>query len=80
MRIRQRCPLVSIRAPVRGRPLSTQRLAAARGFNPRPREGATTWWVDGNPAAAVSIRAPVRGRQEIQLAGVGVREFQSAPP
>ena len=34
-----------------------------RRFNPRPREGATRFWVSVKPVVVVSIHAPVRGRR-----------------
>ena len=54
---------VSIRAPVRGRRREGNGGWVGRGFDPRPREGATLGEVGDEAARLVSIRAPVRGRR-----------------
>ena len=54
--------MVSIHAPVKGRPpAGCLKMSAAR-FNPRPREGATVAGQIFRPALSVSIHAPVKGR------------------
>ena len=53
---------VSIHAPVKGRRRKSMRRYADLGFNPRPREGATSAMLRGGILTAVSIHAPVKGR------------------
>ncbi len=60
---------VSIHAPVKGRPPKVrEQTDAAKGFNPRPREGATISVKTARPGRRVSIHAPVKGRQAVDLA------------
>ena len=58
---------VSIHAPVKGRPGSQVSSSAARGFNPRPREGATGVAQQCIARVDVSIHAPVKGRRSATM-------------
>ena len=73
---------VSIRAPMRGRrPVKHGHTTAWIGFNPRPREGATSIRTALSISRIVSIRAPVRGRPAQDAEDKhGRLMFQSAPP
>ena len=51
-----------------------------RGFNPRPREGATLMAELDAGLSPVSIHAPVKGRRRILQGCFYVFMFQSTPP
>ena len=74
---------VSIHAPAKGRPLGVGlSIVSARGFNPRPREGATAVIESRRDlASTVSIHAPAKGATPSgRRRAVDVTEFQSTPP
>ncbi len=54
--------MISIHAPMRGRPLKLIRAAGWNDFNPRPHAGATKRPEPGHHVASISIHAPMRGR------------------
>ena len=55
--------IVSIHAPVKGRLRKLVKQAVREGFNPRPREGATSAMLRFSKIYGVSIHAPVKGRR-----------------
>ena len=72
--------IVSIHAPVKGRPCRVMTLPASIRFNPRPREGATLANGFGRYGVAVSIHAPVKGRHSKKNKVTITAAFQSTPP
>jgi len=72
---------VSIHAPAKGRPESESVLLSVTGFNPRPREGATSPQSATAFMITVSIHAPAKGRRrQIGVKRGGAGRFQSTPP
>ena len=71
---------VSIRAPVKGRPLATLHHQHRLSFDPRPREGATATVAVKPRVVNVSIRAPVKGRLALSDRLARRTAFRSAPP
>ncbi len=73
--------IVSIHAPAKGRRTACRPGSRMPGgFNPRPREGATTPWWGFLPLSGVSIHAPAKGRRRSAGMTPTCSTFQSTPP
>ena len=70
---------VSIHAPVKGRQHNVVVKLSSVGFNPRPREGATTRVLVRPTLTQVSIHAPVKGRHVATLTLLPTRRFNPRP-
>jgi len=73
--------LVSIRAPVRGRPSGAAGRYSAQRFDPRPREGATMELANHYLSGAGFDPRPREGATSGAVASMPIRLlFRSAPP
>ena len=71
--------LISIHAPMRGRPSTAARWDTAPNFNPRPHAGATAREHDEESAAPISIHAPMRGRRHCCSCQLNTSYFNPRP-
>ena len=72
--------VISIHAPVWGRPLEQQFPLVQQHFNPRPRMGATQDGCRRDWDGFISIHAPVWGRLALSVSRFAPSKFQSTPP
>ena len=72
-------PIISIHAPMRGRPLLFRMSRGRYDFNPRPHAGATGQFPQGHSLITISIHAPMRGRRHIRITCLPYADFNPRP-